>query len=318
MIVFGAPDFLRVHHLMRFIILILCGFLWIVIPMDALADFKATASEKENNGYDSLIRKNWCGLFSPGSDIYPRYIADPLRPTFSMARAWIINEEIPISGDERYIFRLGGRYGFLRIYPCGNEDAGFQLDLGGAFLGVFDIDNSLDNIGWDGIYEVLFSWGNGAGFAMQSGIKHDSSHVGDEYNMRTGRTRIDYTRGEYVLGLSLAGIGSWRIYAESGYAYDMRNSLLQDRWRLQWGIEVEDDRRFFKGHCGYFAAANFTSYEESDWKLDTTVLTGLLFPIKDLARNYRFALQYRDGRSIIGELFQFRERYISIGFWLDL
>ena len=268
--------------------------------------------------YSFAIGQNWRTVFSPGSDLYPRYIANPRRPMFSLSRLWMIESSIPQAGDNRLMLRLGGRYGFFRVHPKNDPDKGFQFDLEGAFLGVFDIDNALDNIGWDGLYGALFTWGNGKGLSLKFGTKHDSSHVGDEYAERTGRQRIHYTREELLLGASSAGLKYWRIYGETGYAYDMRNKVLQKRWRLESGIEFEDARRWWNGRAGYYAALDITSYEESDWQADVTIQAGLVIPVWKLSRTYRFGLEYYNGRSLIGEFFLFDESYFSLGFWMDL
>jgi len=262
--------------------------------------------------------ENWRGAFSPGSLLYPPYIANPLRPTTALTMVYFTDNDIADSGDSRYVFRLGARVGFFRLHPAGSPDQGFQLDLGGAFIGIFDQDNSLDNIGWDGVYGALLTWSNGKGVAAKLGIEHDSSHVGDEYIERTGRQRINYTRQEYVFGLSLSGLKYWRIYAETGYAFDLRNENLQDKWRVQGGLEFEDAKRFWKGRAGYYAAINVTSFEESDWKADVTIQAGLVMPMINIPRTWRIGLEYGKGRSVIGEFFQSRESYLSFGLWLDL
>jgi hypothetical protein len=268
--------------------------------------------------YSFAVVQNWRTVFSPGSDLYPRYIANPRRPMFSLSRLWMIDSGIPQAGKNRLMLRLGGRYGFFRVHPKNDPDKGFQFDLEGAFIGVFDIDNSLDNIGWDGLYGALFTWSNGKSLALKFGTKHDSSHVGDEYAERTGRQRISYTREELLLGASLAGLKYWRIYGETGYAYDMRNEVLQKPWRLESGIEFEDARRWWNERAGYYAALDVTSYEESDWQADVTIQAGLVIPVRNLSRTYRFGLEYYNGRSLVGEFFLFNESYISLGFWMDL
>jgi Protein of unknown function (DUF1207) len=259
----------------------------------------------------------WQITFGPGGHLYPVAIANPVRPRFGILQAWFNDSDIPDAGDERSIISLGGRLGFLRFSPADKPDRGFQLDVEAGFQGVFDHDQSLDNIGWDGFYGVLLSWSNGAGLAGQTGIKHDSSHVGDEYAERTGRTRINYTRGEYVLGLSLAGRTLWRIYGEGGYAYDRRNKQLQAPWRLEAGLEFQDPQRFWGGRFGWYAAADFTWYEESDWSTDVTIQAGLMVARKALFRKFRLGLEYRTGRSVLGEFFRSDETYLALGLWCD-
>ena len=191
------------------------------------------------------------------------------------------------------------------------------MDVEAAFLGQFDADHSQDNIGWDGIWGLALTWADGAGLAAKLATQHDSSHVGDEYAERTGRERINYTRAEVVFGLSLAFFTQWRVYGEAGYAYDMRNVELQEPWRVEGGLEFEDAHRFWKGRLGYYAAIDVTAYEESDWHSDITLQAGLLLPVTGLVRTYRFGLEYRDGRSIIGEFFQDKETSWALGLWVD-
>jgi hypothetical protein len=279
---------------------------------------KDAAGGEEDNKYTFSMGENWRGVFSPGSLLYPPYIANPIRPMIAVNVVSVSDNDIFDSGDDRYIIRLGARVGFFRFHPAGDSSKGFQIDLEGAFLGVFDRDNSLDNIGWDGVYGALFTWSNGEGFGAKLAIQHDSSHVGDEYAERTGRQRINYTRQEYAFGLSLAGFQHWRIYGEAGWAFDIRNEELQEKWRVEGGLEFEDPDRFRNGKVGYYAAVDVMSYEESDWKAEVTVQAGLVIPVTDPNRTWRFGLEYRKGRSVIGEFFQSRESSIAFGLWLDL
>ena len=282
-----------------------------------------SASESEAGGesddkYTFSMGENWRGIFSPSTLLYPPYIANPIRPMIAVNVVLVDDNDIFDSGDARYNIRLGARVGFFRFHPVDDSSRGFQIDLEGGFLGVFDRDNSLDNIGWDGVYGALFTWSNGEGFAAKLAMQHDSSHVGDEYAERTGRQRINYTRQEYAFGLSLAGFEHWRIYGEAAWAFDIRNEELQDKWRVEGGLEFEDPDRFRNGKFGYYAAADVMSYEESDWKAEITVQTGLVLPVTNPARTWRFGLEYRDGRSVIGEFFQSRESHIALGMWIDL
>ncbi len=226
--------------------------------------------------------------------------------------------EIPDSGKDRFIIRMGGRLGLFRLFPAAHPDSGFQLNIEGAFLGMFDRSNSLDNMGWDGIYGLNIAWANGRGLALRFGFDHDSSHLGDEFIERTGRERLNYTRQEYLLGISQLLPAGLRVYGEGGYAFDLRNEAIQDLWRLQGGLEFEDQTRFFHGHAGYYAALNLTAYQEEDWEPDITVQTGLVMALPDSSRTYRLGVEYRDGRSVLGEFFQYDETYIAWGFWIDL
>jgi hypothetical protein len=261
---------------------------------------------------------NWRGTGFPPTDLYPRYIADPLEPSLSMQYLFVSDSDIPDTGDSRFLFNLGGRFGLIRFYPGEQADTGFQIDVQAAFIGMFDNDNSQDNIGWDGIYGVLLTWADGRGTAAKFGLRHDSSHRGDEYIERTGLTRINYTREEILLGFSRNLFSDWRIYGEGGYGIDLRNDDFQEPWRLQGGLEYEDNDRLWGGRMGWYAAADLTSYEENDWDLNVSVQAGLVAPIRNQTGRFRFGGAYYNGRSILGEFSQFDEEYFSVGIWVDL
>lgn len=291
------------------------------LQLDAsLSDSDAYSEEEQEveNDYIFSLGQKWRGVINPGRDLYPRYIADPIRPGMSISRLMVTDSDISEAGDTRYTIRLGGHWGFLRIHPKGEPDRGFQLDMEAAFLGQFDADYSLDNIGWDGLWGVLLTWANGKGVAAKLATQHDSSHVGDEFAERTGRKRINYTRAELVFGVSGAFLKHWRLYGEAGYGYDLRNDELQEPWRVKGGLEFEDANRFWKGRAGYYAAIDVTATEELDWQRDITIQTGFVLPVGGLARAYRLGVEYRNGRSIIGEFFQNNETYWAVGFWMGL
>lgn len=260
----------------------------------------------------------WTVRFAPPGPLYPRYVADPLSPASAMTTVHYSDSGIPEAGDKRHVFRIGGRMGIFRVSPQDNPGAGLQFNLHAAFLGMFDRTQSLDNIGWDGLYGIDTTLGLPSGMAFKLGISHDSSHVGDEYAERIGRRRINYTRQEYVLGASFPAGEHVRAYGEAGWAFDLRNEEIQDKRRLQAGVELEDRSALWRGRIGYYGAVDITSFEESEWEPDVTVQCGLLLPAPQSPRTLRVGLEYRDGRSVIGEFSVHEEAYWAVGIWIDL
>ncbi len=264
------------------------------------------------------LKKGWNMVLGPTGDLYPKYLADPRRSTFSIETMYFSETEIDAAGRPRVGLRMGTRFGLLRFHKDGDPEHGFQLDLGAGFIGQFDIAKSLDNIGWDGVYSLEIAWAPLDRFAIKAGSFHDSSHVGDEYAERTGRRRINYTREEALLGLSWAFTKKCRAYTEGAYAYTLNNEELMEPLRVQYGLEYMSSDSFWKGRLGWYAAADVSSYEENDRDTNTTIQAGLLYPLGNLPRTWRLGIEYYDGRSHIGEFFQEREKYISIGFLVDL
>lgn len=110
----------------------------------------------------------------PPCTSYPGYIADPRRPEFGVAVLGYPDARIPDSGDLRFGLKLAGRFGLLRFGE-------WQMDIDPDFIGRFDSEHSLDNIGWGGIYNFLFSTALRDYVHVQLGTKRVSSHMGDEY-----------------------------------------------------------------------------------------------------------------------------------------
>ena len=189
----------------------------------------------------------------PDGLVYPIYVADPLRPTTAVGQMWMQNSEIPGTGDSRYAFRFGTRLGLLRFGLKDRPETGIQLDAEGGWIGLFDLDERQDNIGWEGLYGFYLTAATGDGLAAQFGVKHDSSHVGDEYEERTGHERLGYTRQELVLGLSYSFPLGIQVYGEGAYAYDTLNTEVQEPLRFQAGTQAEKPDLFFNGKAGLYA-----------------------------------------------------------------
>ena len=256
-------------------------------------------------------------VLAPDSDLYPRNLADPRRPTFSLVAAGHSSSEVPQAGDLRFGVRMGGRYGILRLHPQGAPDRGLQFDVEAGWVGQFDIDNSLDVIGWDGVYGLLLSWRTAGKTAIRVGTLHDSGHVGDEYAQRTGRQRINYTREELIFGLTRWVGTTWRWYAETGYAYTNK-SKLQEPGRFQLGLEYASDAILWKNRLAWYTALDNSFSEERDWMMTSTLQLGLVLPAGNEARHYRVGIELFNGRSPLGE-FSFRdETRVGLGWWFDL
>jgi hypothetical protein len=244
----------------------------------------------------------------PPSNLYPRYVADPRSPQFGVMLLAFPSPGIPDSGDQRVGLKLGGRFGLLRVHS-------WQMDIEAGLSGQFDIEHSLDNLGWDGTYAFLVSSEIRPGVHLQFGTKHVSSHVGDEYAERTGRRRIGYTREELAAGASWSFAPRWRGYAEAGWGYATKKEIGQEPGRLQLGLEHEAAGSLREGRLGWYAALDLGSMEERGWQIDPTLQLGLLVPSGD--RRWRVGLGYHDGSVPIGEFYQVDEPYIALGLWLD-
>ena len=250
-------------------------------------------------------------LYFPDQQIYPINLADPNRPQFAVLFMYNTQSpEIADTGDRWYGLKMGGRLGLLQHTINNDSRYGWLLSLDVGFNGTFDIDHSVDNIGWDGIYSFLLSYRQNDAWAFKLGTFHVSSHVGDEYIERTGHTRINYTRQEYQLGVNLTIINNWQWYAELGTAFDKGNNTLQDNRRAQTGLQ------YLPKQNGWYLGIDIGATEERDWSLDSTLEFGKY--ISTGTRTWRYGIEIYHGRAQIGEFFLYDEKQISIGLWIDI
>lgn len=252
----------------------------------------------------------------PAGDLFPPAIADPHRVTFAFVPARVLDNNIPQTGDTRYTLKLGGNFGIVRRHPEGDPERGWQVSFRAGFDGIFDVENGMDNIGWDGDFGWYFNLARPGGWAFRAAWQHTSSHIGDEYAQTTGRERVEYTRREWVAGLSKRFGRHWRIYGDAGYGHNPGNKVLQEPWRLQAGAEYERRRSLFGERFGWYAALDLSTLEERDWRVDTSAQGGLTLPIG--RRTHRFGIEVYDGRVPLGEFYQITETYVALGIWIDI
>jgi len=253
--------------------------------------------------------------FLPEAGFYPLYIADPLRPQSALMLIWVPSSEIPETGHARFSLRLGGQFPIVAFHPDRDPDRGWQLDFEGGFLGHFDLGYSLDNIGWDGLYGLLLDYKPTPDLAFRFGTLHDSAHVGDEYAERTGRSRVDYTREEFVLGVSWQATQSWRTYFEVGSQFGGED--FQERWRAQTGAEYLGRRLTSRVRASWYAALDLRAYQENDWHPRVTGQVGLMIPTRRGRSRYRAAVEVASGRTVLGEFYRSSETYAGLGWYFD-
>ncbi|MCI0527376.1 MAG: DUF1207 domain-containing protein [Nitrospira sp.] len=252
----------------------------------------------------------------PRGDLYKPYIADPHRVNFSAQFLGIVHDDIDGAGNFRIGLKAGGRFGVLRLHPENRPELGWQVSFEAGIDTQFDIENSQDNIGWDGNFGWYLTTATEKGWSYKLAALHTSSHIGDEFIEDTGRKRINYTRREIALGISKQLTLYYRAYAELGLGYDPGNEDLQEPGRLQAGLEFEHPQSVWENLLGWYAALDLSSMQERDWKVDIAFQTGVSLPMKE--RMHRVGIEVYRGRPPLGEFFQDTEMQIVFGIWVDI
>lgn len=243
--------------------------------------------------------------------VYPVYLADPRRPHTALGLLFATESQLPASGDSRFALDIGGRYPVVRF----ERVDGLRVQVYGeaGFFGQFDRLNSLDEIGWDGWYAVQTGIDPGGPLRLKVGLRHLSSHLGDEFVIRTGRRRIDYTREDLSLAVAWTRDGV-ALYADGGVAF-ARSFPDQEPLVVQAGAQYVSPPRW--GPIGWYAGVDAKAFQEDSWDPSVCLEIGLALPLARSGPTWRLGLEGYAGRAILGEFSRFEEDYIALSLGID-
>ena len=252
----------------------------------------------------------------PAGDVYPVYVADPQRPSNAVVQSFYSRTRVPEASSPRTSLAAGGRFGILRIDSRAAAARLWQVSIEAGLDAIFDAQFKADAVGWDGNYGLTVTTTTPTSpFGFKIAVLHTSAHLGDEYQERTGATRINYTREELALGAAWRFRPRWRAYGELGLGY-LRRSEGQDQWRWQAGVEYEARPAVFGNRMAWYGAADLSALQERDWRLDTSLQGGLV--TRSDGRAYRLFVQWYDGRVTLGQFTLYSEATFSFGLKIDL
>ena len=111
----------------------------------------------------------------PGGDVYPVYVADPHRPTNVVAEAFTIGGGMPATDSPLTRLGAGGRFGVIRIEPAKPDGRVWQVSIEAGFDAIFDSQNRLDVVGWDGNYGLMVTTASSSPIALKIAVLHISA-----------------------------------------------------------------------------------------------------------------------------------------------
>ncbi len=243
----------------------------------------------------------------PDGLMYPSYLAGEREPR--LGSEWVYERQMGWIWN----IAMGARVGLLRF---GTEDSllpeGVQLDAEVAAFPRLQLNYDRDLAAVD--------FRGGAALTSRTGpwetkfsIYHLSSHLGDQYMLATGATRLNFSRNAVVLGLAFRPIADVRLYGEVGWAfYDWGDT---DPWEFQFGIEYSPARPTGPAGAPFFAV-NGHLRQEVQYGGALTVQTGWQWRGRS-GHLFRTGLEYFNGKS---EQYQFTnqfEQQIGVGIWYD-
>jgi hypothetical protein len=259
------------------------------------------------------VREGSTVTLFPASDVFPVYVADPHRPMNTISTRLTTQSGIPGTTHRRTGLSAGGRFGMIRFDTPGRRS--WQVSIDAGIDALFDSHYSDEAIGWDGNYGLTVTTAGTGPWSLKIAVLHTSAHVGDEYEDRMKRSRINYTREELAVGVSWRPAARWRAYGEAGHAYSMLNAE-QAPWRLQTGMEVETSPRLLGSRFAWYGAMDVQAAQERNWRVDTAVEGGVV--ARAGSKACRLLVQHSRGRPTVAEFFASSESTITLAVRIDL
>jgi hypothetical protein len=252
----------------------------------------------------------------PSDDVFRPLIADPKQPqffaTWQFARARTAKAFTNIGA-----VAIGENFGF---YTKRQGCNGWQVSLLTGIFSQFNLDTpSTELINTDFIVGVPLTWRVG-NWSTRVRYYHQSSHVGDEFLLgRPGFNRVNLSFEEIEAIISYDY--KWaRVYAGGGVLVH-REPVTLDRNRVQWGFEVRGPSSRSRILRGFYdklivtpvLAADFKTFEELHWIINTNVVGGLEWSRTGSYRRLRIMVNYYRGFNPYGQFFAQKIETVGAG-----
>jgi hypothetical protein len=244
-------------------------------------------------------------------------------PTGLMYKSYLAGEKEPriqgvwLSEKKRGLIwetQVGGRVGLVRY---GTHEAinpnGWQLDLEGGAQVRIDPQQHSDVEAVDYRVGFLSTWRYGRA-GIKAGYYHLSSHIGDEYLIRTGFMRFNYVRDSAIVGWMYDLSSDMQLYGEIAYAVGHQGGALP--LEFQYGYQYAPLQAFdFRG-APYFAINGHTR-EDLNWITGVNTTAGWLWRGEQTNHTFRVGMQYYTGPSIQYSFVGRNETLVGGGLWFD-
>lgn len=247
----------------------------------------------------------------PRTKLFDPLLADPRWPHFSAA---VQN----YGGDHNVGTAAAVSVGDgFSLYQAPGLGGAWGIGLQAAVFALFDLDaQSKDLINADYWVGVPLTWRAGP-YSAIARIYHQSSHLGDEYLLRSAvnrRSRVNLSYEAVDVKLSRDFFDRVvRIYGGGGVLFDQEPADLKSGL-LQWGAELRGPWTFANDLLRPIAAVDFQSTEESGWSMDISARAGVeLTSSVDRDYTIQLTLEYYRGRNPNGQFLTNRAEFYGIG-----
>ena len=257
----------------------------------------------------------------PEGDVFCPLLADPKDPHSFIS--YVRGTSTSPLGTDLLSVGIGDQFGIGRWngYHAGD---GFQIGLEGAVFAQFDLNTqSYDLINADYTVGFPMTYRFGA-FSGRARVYHQSSHLGDEFVLRSRipRENFSFEAAEVILSFDL---GPARVYAGGEYLIHELPQDLED-WVLHGGLELRQRNGALRlgnvASARFIAAGDVKSVQDLDWEVAVSGVAGIEFsrPRESghAARVWSLLGHYYYGPSPYGQFFRSDVSYYGIGLHFSL
>jgi hypothetical protein len=252
----------------------------------------------------ALLRHGVATAQAPRADFAP-LLASPREPAYFAAYLWGRSARL---GSHLGAVGLGQTIGLIRV-------RNWDVAIAAGVFSQFRMESATnDLINTDYVVGIPVTY-RGGGVATRFRLYHQSSHLGDEYLLRTGTRRTDLTFEAAELLISHEA-APWRVYGGGEYAFAHSPSDLKPGV-LRAGIEYRAAHalvrlgRFVTGHL--VAGLDVVSVETRRWQAGVSAVTGLELETLTSGWSWSLLLKAYTGPTPYGQFYGDQLSSLGIG-----
>lgn len=246
----------------------------------------------------------------PTGHLFKPLLADPRWAHFSAGYRNFVGRNI--DGNNNGSVSFGETIPFYRS-NLGQTALQWEAGLQAAVFSDFNLDaRSSDLINSDFVASVYSSIRMGQ-FSAFARVFHQSSHLGDEFLLRTRLERINLSYEGADLRLSYELPYGIRVYGGGGGIFHKEPSTIKP-WSAQYGVEFRSPWRIEFAAMRPILAVDFKNHEQNNWSTDISARAGIQFDNHQIfSRKLLFLIEYFNGHSPTGQFYKEKAEYLGIG-----